>query len=84
MAAKRKQELPEGEKLARTIAEAVRGTKCAPHDVVLALLSVAAGRAVVEQTHENCAAFEDAAHTSYHSALAILAQRRPKGDALAN
>jgi hypothetical protein len=47
--------------------------------VVNALMAVAAGRAVVGNTHEDCADFEDEAHTAFHSALKVIAGRQNGG-----
>ncbi len=79
----RKRKLSDADRLALDISLAIASSKCAPLDVVNALMAVAAGRAVISNTHTDCAAFEDEAHAAFHSALkaAIL---RDKGSALAN
>jgi len=81
MAARRK--LTDADRLALSIARAIRRSKCATVDVVNALIAVAAGRAVTDRTHDSCTDFEDAAHSAYHvaSRAAIL---RTRGDRFVN
>jgi len=77
MAARRK--LSEADKLAEKITRAIRRSPCTPREIVDALIAVAAGRAVVSNTHPDCAAFEDHAHTAFHSALKVLSHRENRG-----
>jgi len=77
MAARR--HMTDADRLALAISRAIRKSKCTPRDVVNALIAVAAGRAVVSNTHDSCAAFEDEAHAAFHSALKVLAQRENRG-----
>lgn len=77
MATKRK--LSDTDRLALAISRAIRKFPCAPRAVVDALMAVAAGRAVVSSTHADCADFEDAAHTAFHSAERVISARGAGG-----
>jgi hypothetical protein len=81
MAARRK--LSDADRLAISISRAIYRSKCTPLDVVNALMAVAAGRAVVDNTHKDCAAFGDDAHAAFHAALKAVVVRE-KGDRLVN
>jgi hypothetical protein len=78
-----RRKLTEADRLSQNIARAIRRSKCAPRDIVDALIAVAAGRAVVGWTHQDCGEFENQAHAAFHSAMA-LASARHKGDGLVN
>jgi hypothetical protein len=77
MAAKRK--LSDTDRLALAISRAIRKSKCTAHEIVNALMAVAAGRAVVGNTHTDCASFEDDAHTAFHGALKVISARHGGG-----
>lgn len=77
-----RQKLSDTDRLVLNISRAIRRVKCPPREVVEALMAVAAGRAVVGNTH-GCAAFEDAAHAAYHDAEDVLVVRE-RGDRLVN
>lgn len=81
MAARRK--LSDSDRLALAISRAIRRVTCTPREVVEALMAVAAGRAVVSNTHVDCVAFEEHAHAAFHGAMDALTVRE-KGDRLAN
>lgn len=81
MAARRKHS--DVEQLSASIARAIRRSKCTQREIVDALMAVAAGRAVVGHTHNDCVAFEDHAHAAFHGAMAVV-MTRPGGDNLVN
>ncbi len=68
------------DKLALKISAVIRASKCPEREIVNALMAVAAGRAVFSNTHENCAEFEEHAHTAFHSALAVRVDREKRGN----
>lgn len=81
MAARRK--LSDADRLAMSIARAIRRSTCSPRDVVSALVAVAAGRAVIGNTHGDCGEFEDEAHAAFHSAATVMSLRQ-RGDRFVN
>jgi len=76
MAERRK--LSDTDRLALAISRAIRRSKCTAQEIVNALMAVAAGRAVVGNTH-NCGTFEDDAHAAFHGALKVISARHGGG-----
>lgn len=74
-----RRKLTDVDRLALVIMRAIRKSKVTPRESVNALLAVAAGRAVAHETHYDCGAFENEAHTAFHAAESVLVVREEDG-----
>lgn len=61
--------------LIAAVLSTIRNSSLPPKDVAFALLSVAAGRAVVDGSFADCEEFESAAHNFFHTALELAEER---------